>query len=87
MDVRVMREISSKEFALEVDDCIAGEIYDMLVNLMCEFEKAGYVRELTPLEEAHIEVDTEEAAEDMKERVYEALVGLGLDVESDGSWF
>ena len=79
-----MREINAKEFAARVDDRIANATYNMLVNLMCEFEREGYLRELTTLEEAHINVDTEEAAEQLKEAVYDALVNLGLDVESDG---
>lgn len=79
-----MMEINSKEFAARVDDPIANATYGMLVNLMCYFERNGFVRELSTLEEAHIEVDTEEAAEILKEHVYEAMVGLGLDVKSDG---
>lgn len=82
-----MREINAKEFAARVDDRIAGEVYNMLVKLMCEFEREGFLRELTTLEEAHIEVDTEESAERLKEAVYDELVKLGLDMESDGrSW-
>lgn len=82
-----MREINGKEFAARVDDRIADEVHGMLVRLMCEFEREGFVRELSPLEEAHIEVDTEEAAEILKEGVYDELVKLGLDVVGDGRDF
>lgn len=79
-----MREINAKEFAARVDDRIADATYNMLASLMCDFEREGFVRELSTLEETHIEVDTEEAAEILKEHVYLALVTLGLDVKSDG---
>ena len=82
-----MREINAKEFAARVDDRIADEVYNMLVRLMTTFEREGFLRDLTPLEEAHIEVDTEEAAEQLKEAVYDELVRLGLDVKSDGRDF
>ena len=75
-----MREINSKEFAARVDDCIANQVYNMLVKLMTEFEQEGFLKELSPLEENHIIADTEEAAEILKEHVYLALVTLGLDV-------
>ena len=79
-----MKQINAKEFAARVDDRIAGEVHNLLVKLMCAFEEEGFLRELSPTEENHIEVDTEEAAENLKEAVYEALVRLGLDVTSDG---
>ena len=82
-----MREINSKEFAARVDDRIASAVYNLLIGLMCVFESKGFVRELSPTEEAHIEVDTEEEAEGLKEAVYESLVRLGLDVEGDGTSF
>ena len=82
-----MREIDGREFAQNVDDRIADELHGMLVRLMCGFDELGFVRELTPLEEAHIEVDTEDAANALKESVYVALVNLGLDVKSDGRDF
>lgn len=82
-----MREINAKEFAMRVDDRIAEETYNMLMRLMCAFEREGFLRELGPLEENHIIVDTEEQAENLKESVYDALVRLGLDVESDGRDF
>ena len=82
-----MHKINGRWFAAIVDDRIAEKIYEMLVSLMTTFEREGLVRELTPLQMAHIEVDTEEAAERLKEAVYGELVRLGLDVESDGrSW-
>ena len=82
-----MHKINGRWFAAIVDDRIAEKIYEMLVDLMTEFNSNGLVRELTPLQRAHIEVDTEEAAERLKEAVYDELVRLGLDVESDGrSW-
>lgn len=79
-----MKQINAKEFAARVDDRIAGEVHNLLVKLMCAFEEEGFLRELSPTEENHIEVDTEEAAEELKETVYETLVRLGLDVTSDG---
>lgn len=82
-----MRQINSKEFAARVDDRIADATYNMLVSLMCAFEKDGFIRELSVLEETHIEVDTEEAAERLKEAIYNELVALGLDVEPDGRDF
>ena len=82
-----MRQMDSKEFAELVDDRIADEIYNMLVTLMSEFEEEDFVRELTPLEEAHVEANAEESAENLKESVYRQLVWLGLDVESDGREF
>ena len=82
-----MHAINAKWFAEVVDDRIADGVYGMLVDLMTEFNRDGLVRELTPFERAHIEVDTEEAAERLKGAVYDELVRLGLDVESDGrSW-
>ena len=72
------------EFAARVDDRIANEVYNMLARLMTEFEREGFVRELSPMAENHIIVDTEEAAEQLKETVYDALVELGLDVKGDG---
>ena len=78
-----MRVISSKEFATQVDDLIAETTYEMLVKLMGEFERKGYVR-VSPMAEYSIEADTEEAAEILKEHVYLALVTLGLDVKGDG---
>ena len=82
-----MRKINAKEFAARVDDRIADELYNMLVRLMYDFERQGFVRELSPFAENHIEVDIEEAAEQLKEAVYERLVELGLDVTSDGRDF
>ena len=78
-----MRIISSKEFATQVDDRIAKATYEMLVKLMGEFEREGYVR-VSPMAEYSIEADTEEAAEILKEHVYLTLVTLGLDVKGDG---
>ena len=78
-----MKIISSKEFATQVDDRIAEATYEMLVKLMGEFEREGYVR-VSPMAEYSIEADTEEAAEILKEHVYLTLVTLGLDVKSDG---
>ena len=82
-----MRQINSKEFAARVDDRIADGIYNLLVKLMSEFEREGFIRELSPMAENAIAADTEEAAERLKEAVYEELVSLGLDVESDGRDF
>ena len=79
-----MRAISSKEFATQVDDRIAEATYEMLVKLMTEFERKGYVSIVSPMAEYTIEADTEEAAEILKEHVYLALVTLGLDVKGDG---
>lgn len=82
-----MRIINGKEFAARVDDRIADGIYNLLVKLMSEFEREGFLRELSPMSEYAIESDTEEAAERLKEAFYEELVSLGLDVESDGRDF
>lgn len=82
-----MRAINSKEFAARVDDRIAEETYNMLVRLMTEFEREGFLRDLNGMEEDTIIADTEEAAEILKEHVYLALVTLGLDVRGDGREF
>ena len=82
-----MRKIDSMEFAQNVDDRIASVIRMALMTLMDEFNWRGYLKELSAVEEAHIEVDTEDAANALKESVYVALVNLGLDVKSDGRNF
>ena len=82
-----MRQINSREFAARVDDEISNATYNMLVKLITWFEREGFVRDLSPMAENAIAADTEEAAERLKEAVYAELVGLGLDVESDGRDF
>lgn len=78
--------IPQKKFSSEVDDVIASAIYDMLANLVMEFDRKGFISPMlewsTDWKEA-----TFEAAENLKEPVLKELEGLGLSVKGDGREF
>lgn len=80
--------VPQKEFANEVEDVMVDAIYDMLVKLITEFDKKGYVT-VSPMVENSTDWEeaTFEAAENLKESVLKELEGLGLSVEGDGKEF